>query len=88
MIRVRALNMSSRFYDWNEHPYGSPFIEALHNGRNDEDMIFREEVNQYIRQIYADCAGSDCPDCYFLQKALPLEEPGASEELRQSYGRR
>lgn len=72
MTRVRALELSRQFYNWDERPYRSPFIEALQKGRNDRDIIYRETVKEYIRQIYADCAGSDCSDCYFLRKMLPL----------------
>jgi hypothetical protein len=78
MTRVRALELSSQFYNWIERPYRSPFIEALQKGRNDKDIIFREDANEYIRKIYADCAGNDCPDCYFLRKAL---SPKVSSEL-------
>jgi hypothetical protein len=73
MVRVRALKMSSRLYDWNWLPYRSPFIEALKEGRNDEDIIFREEANEYIKQIYDECAKRNCPHCYLTRKTLAID---------------
>jgi hypothetical protein len=88
MVRVRALKMSSRFYNWEVHPYRSPFIEALKNSRNEKDIIFREEANEYIRQLHTSCIKADCLECYFLRKALSLNALNAPEERLEAYGRR
>jgi hypothetical protein len=73
MARVRALKMSSRLYDRDRFPARSPFIEALQQGRNDKDLIFREEANEYIKEICNHCALNKDLDCYFILKALGIE---------------
>jgi hypothetical protein len=70
MARVRALKMSRRFYDWERSPARSPFIEALRQGRDDEDLIVREEANEYIKEICDRCALNKDLNCYSILKAL------------------
>jgi hypothetical protein len=74
IARIRALQVSSRLYDWQALPCDSPFIEALKQANLDDDLIFRERAKEYVEQIREACMRNPCTAHYLTLNALGDEE--------------